>query len=63
MGMTAMGKKQELALGIALQTQVLKVCPGHNQVYCDDETFTDDHYFCLLLRGRLVRRPHIGVRR
>jgi hypothetical protein len=42
MGMTALGKKQELAIGIALQTQVLKVCPVHNHVYCDDETFTDD---------------------
>lgn len=36
------GKKQELAIGIALQTQVLKVCPVHNHLYCDDEVFTDD---------------------
>jgi hypothetical protein len=37
-----MGKKQEIAIGIALQTQVLKICPVHNQIYCDDETFADD---------------------
>jgi len=37
-----MVKKQELAIGIAVQTQVLKVCPVHNCVYCDDEVFTDD---------------------
>jgi hypothetical protein len=37
-----MDKKQEIAVGIALQTQVLKVCPTHNQLYCDDETFSDD---------------------
>lgn len=40
--MTTLAKKQKLAIGIALQTQVLKVCPVHNHVYCDDETFTDD---------------------
>jgi hypothetical protein len=38
----AMGKKQEIAIGIALQTRVLKMCPVHNHLYCDDETFTDD---------------------
>jgi hypothetical protein len=38
----AMGKKQEIAIGIALQTGVLKMCPMHNHLYCDDETFTDD---------------------
>jgi len=37
-----MGQKQGIAIGIALQTQVLKVCPIHNQLYCDDEQFTDD---------------------
>src|ERR1700683_3927742 len=37
-----MEKKQGIAIGIALQTQVLKVCPVHNQLYCDDEKFTDD---------------------
>jgi hypothetical protein len=42
LGVTAFGKKQELAIGIALQTQVLKVCPVHNHLYCDDEVFTDD---------------------
>jgi len=37
-----MGKKQEIAIGIALQTQVLKICTIHNQLYCDDETFADE---------------------
>lgn len=37
-----MGKKQEIAIGIALQTQVLKTCPIHNQLYCDDGQFSDD---------------------
>ena len=37
-----MGKKQEIAIGIALQTQVLKTCPLHNQLYRDDEEGTDD---------------------
>ncbi len=42
MGVTAMGKKAEIAIGIALQTQVLKTCPIHNQLYCDDEQYADD---------------------
>ena len=37
-----MGKKQEIAIGIALQTQVLKTCPLHNQLYRDDEEAADD---------------------
>jgi hypothetical protein len=37
-----MGQKQGIAIGIALQTQVLKVCPIHNELYYDDEQFTDD---------------------
>ncbi len=42
MGVVTMGKRQEIAIGIALQTQVLKTCPIHNQLYCDDEESTDD---------------------
>jgi hypothetical protein len=37
-----MGKKQEIAIGIALQTQALKTCPIHNQLYRDDEETADD---------------------
>jgi len=32
-----MDNKQVVAIGIALQTQVLKTCPIHNQIYLDDE--------------------------
>src|SRR3979490_2006992 len=42
MGVTSMGKKQEIAIGIALQTQVLKTCPIHHQLYRDDEESADD---------------------
>jgi hypothetical protein len=37
-----MGKKQEVAIGIALQTQVLKLCPLHNQLYSGDEECADN---------------------
>jgi hypothetical protein len=30
-------KKQVIAIGIALQTQVLKTCPVHRQLYFDDD--------------------------
>ena len=42
MGITSIGKRQEIAIGIALQTQVLKACPIHNQLYCNDEQCCDD---------------------
>lgn len=37
-----MGKQQEIAIGIALQTQALKTCPIHNRLYRDDEAPADD---------------------
>jgi hypothetical protein len=38
-----MSKKEEIAIAIALQTQVLRACPIHNQLYCcDDEPGADD---------------------
>jgi hypothetical protein len=37
-----MGKKQDIAIGIALQTQVLKLCPVHNQLYIGDEDIADN---------------------
>ena len=42
MGMTAQGKKQEIAIGIALQTQVLKSCPIHHKLYCGEDQCVDD---------------------
>ncbi len=36
-------KKEEIAIAIALQTQVLRTCPIHNQLYCyDGESGADD---------------------
>lgn len=32
-----MEKKQVIAIGIALQTQVLKTCPVHRKLYFDDD--------------------------
>jgi len=32
-----MEKKQAIAVGIALQTQVLKTCPVHHHLYFDDD--------------------------
>jgi hypothetical protein len=34
---THVDNKQVIAIGIALQTQVLKTCPIHNQIYLDDD--------------------------
>jgi hypothetical protein len=30
-------EKHSIAMGIALQTQVLKICPVHRRLFCDDE--------------------------
>jgi hypothetical protein len=32
-----MAQKQVIAIGIALQTQVIKQCPVHRQIYFDDD--------------------------
>jgi hypothetical protein len=32
-----MDQRQSIVMGIALQTQVLKTCPVHEQVFCDEE--------------------------
>lgn len=37
-----MGKKDEIAIGIALQTRVLKTCPVHDHLYCEDDELIDD---------------------
>lgn len=37
-----MDKKHEIAIGIALQTQVLRLCPLHNHLYCGDEDIADN---------------------
>ncbi|MGB6309131.1 MAG: hypothetical protein WBF89_15205, partial [Steroidobacteraceae bacterium] len=37
-----MSKREEIAIGIALQTQVLKTCPLHNRLYCEDVQEFDD---------------------
>ena len=38
-----MSKREEIAIAIALQTQVLRTCPIHNQLYCcDDEPGADE---------------------
>jgi len=38
-----MSKREEIAVAIALQTQVLRTCPIHNQLYCcDDEPGADE---------------------
>lgn len=42
MGLIFMGTKEEIALGIALQTHVLKSCPIHRQIYCEDELPEDE---------------------
>ena len=39
-----MSKKQEIAIGIALQTQVLKSCPVHNHLYFDNDEFSEDEH-------------------
>ena len=37
LGADEMDQKQSVALEIALQTHVLRACPLHHQLFCDDE--------------------------
>jgi hypothetical protein len=53
-----MEKKQSIAIEIALQTQVLKTCPIHRQIYFDDDA---DAASAFALALELVRkhRPYV----
>jgi hypothetical protein len=53
-----MEKKQLIAIGIALQTQVLKTCPVHNQIYFDDEV-NPASAFALAIELVRQRRPYV----
>jgi hypothetical protein len=46
-------KKQAIAIEIALQTQVLKTCPTHRQIYFDDDA---DAASAFALAIELVRK-------
>lgn len=48
-----MEKKQSIAIEIALQTQVLKTCPIHRQIYFDDDA---DPAGAFALAMELVRK-------
>jgi hypothetical protein len=48
-----MEKRQAIALEIALQTHVLKICPFHRQIYFDDDADTASAF---ALAIELVRR-------
>ena len=53
-----MEKKRAIAIEIALQTQVLKTCPIHRQIYFDDDA---DAASAFALAMELVRkhRPYV----
>jgi hypothetical protein len=53
-------EKHSIAMGIALQTQVLKICPAHRQLYCDDDV---DPAIAFAVAAQLIRedRQSAGV--
>jgi hypothetical protein len=48
-----MDQKQSVAVAIALQTHVLRTCPLHNELFCDDEA---DAASAFALAVELVRQ-------
>jgi hypothetical protein len=48
-----MEQKQAIAFDIALQTHVLRTCPIHNEIFCDDEV---DPSAAFALAVELVRQ-------
>jgi hypothetical protein len=51
-------KKQVIAIGIALQTQVLKTCPIHRQLYFDDDV-NPASAFALAIELVRKRKPYV----
>ena len=54
-----MESKQAVAIGIALQTHVLRTCPLHQQIYLDDDT---DPASAFALAIELIRQREPFVR-
>ena len=54
-----MDKKQVIAIGIGLQTQVLKTCPVHRKIYFDDEV-NPANAFALAIELVRKRRPYVA---
>lgn len=38
-----MGRKQEIAVAIALQTNLVAICPIHQQLFCEYDELPDDN--------------------
>ena len=55
-----MEKKQLIAIGIALQTQVLKTCPVHCQLYFDDDV-NPAGAFALAIDLVRKRKPYVDA--
>ena len=55
-----MEKKQLIAIGIALQTQVLKTCPVHRQLYFDDDV-NPAGAFALAIDLVRKRKPYVDA--
>ena len=53
-----MDSKQLIATGIAVQTQVLKTCPEHTQLYFDDDA-NMDRAFALAVELVRQRKPYV----
>jgi hypothetical protein len=53
-------KKQLIAIGIALQTQVLKTCPVHRQLYFDDDV-NPAGAFALAIDLVRKRKPYVDA--
>jgi hypothetical protein len=53
-----MEKKQAIAIGIALQTQVLKTCPVHRELYFDDDV-NPAGAFALAIELVRKRQPYV----
>jgi hypothetical protein len=54
-----MDSKQAIAIGIALQTHVLKTCPIHQEIFCEDDV---DPSAAFALAVELVRqhKPYVS---
>jgi hypothetical protein len=55
-----MERKQLIAIGIALQTQVLKTCPVHRQLYFDDDV-NPASAFALAIDLVRKRKPYVDA--
>ncbi len=54
-----MDQQESIVTGIALQTELLKICSAHHQVFCDEDV---DPAMAFAVAAELIRQDGLSAR-